>query len=261
MARKLAPILHISKHDILKNLDSGSSGFAYLARGVDLTAAGRIRKLGLTGDHHGAGEPARVPGGQARRPGHRDGRGRRPGAHAASRPPTTALSAPRTASSGWCSTGSGRRSSATRFPTATDGQNIKLTIDAAIQARTEDVLANVAQTYQPVGRDRDRDEPAQRADPRDGQLADGRPEQPGRSATHRPCRTWPPGFTYEPGSTFKAFTVAGALDGASGHARAPCSTCRSSSRWPTGRSRTPSRAAPRASRSPRSWRSRRTSAR
>ena len=32
-ARKLAPILDISKHDILKNLDSGSSGFAYLARG------------------------------------------------------------------------------------------------------------------------------------------------------------------------------------------------------------------------------------
>src|SRR3954467_842239 len=49
MARKLAPIIHSSKHDILHNLDSGSTGFAYLARDVDLSAAGRIRKLGVTG--------------------------------------------------------------------------------------------------------------------------------------------------------------------------------------------------------------------
>src|SRR4051794_9266383 len=49
MARKLAPVLHISKHDILHALESGSSGFAYLARDVDISAAGKIRKLKLTG--------------------------------------------------------------------------------------------------------------------------------------------------------------------------------------------------------------------
>src|SRR5215212_3850484 len=49
MAGKLAPILHTSKQDILDALDGGSSGFAYLARDVDLSAAGKMRKLDLPG--------------------------------------------------------------------------------------------------------------------------------------------------------------------------------------------------------------------
>src|SRR4029079_6266126 len=69
MARKLAPILHISQHDILKNLDSGSSGFDYLARDADLTAAGRIRKLGLTGVTTVPASRGGYPGGRAARPG------------------------------------------------------------------------------------------------------------------------------------------------------------------------------------------------
>src|SRR3954447_22420884 len=49
MARRLAPVLHISKQDILHALGDGSSGFAYLARDADLSAADKIRKLGLPG--------------------------------------------------------------------------------------------------------------------------------------------------------------------------------------------------------------------
>ena len=41
------------------------------------------------------------------------------------------------------------------------------------------------------------------------------------------------GFTYEPGSTFKAFTVAGALVGAPGHAEHDVQPADRDSRWPT----------------------------
>src|SRR3954451_9488042 len=48
-AKQLAPVLHTSESEVLKALGSGSSGFAYVARNVDLSAAGRIRKLDLPG--------------------------------------------------------------------------------------------------------------------------------------------------------------------------------------------------------------------
>src|SRR6476659_9469740 len=41
-AKRLAPIIHVSQGDILKLLADRSSGFAYLARQVDLSAKGRI---------------------------------------------------------------------------------------------------------------------------------------------------------------------------------------------------------------------------
>src|SRR5205814_7486067 len=94
--------------------------------------------------------------------------------------------------------------------TATDGQNIKLTLDAAIQTRTEDVLANVARTYQPLGAT------AIVMDPRNSQIlamANWPTVDPSNPAGASPqaLQNMATGFTYEPGSTFKAFTVAGAL--------------------------------------------------
>src|SRR4051794_2878660 len=46
VAHRLAPILDVSRKDILQALRGGSSGFAYLAREVDLSAAGKIHNLG-----------------------------------------------------------------------------------------------------------------------------------------------------------------------------------------------------------------------
>ena len=93
---------------------------------------------------------------------------------------------------------------------AQQGEDLRLTIDAGIQARTEEVLADLAQTYQP------RSATAIVMDPRNAQvlaMADWPsfdPTDPS-SASSEDLRSMATGFTYEPGSTFKAFTVAGAL--------------------------------------------------
>ena len=94
----------------------------------------------------------------------------------------------------------------------------RLTLDATIQDQAEQVLAEVGQTWQPKGATAIVMDPRQRRDPRAGQLAAGRtPTTPGDAPDYaRQDRAV--GATYEPGSTFKAFTVAGALRGRQGHA-------------------------------------------
>ena len=91
------------------------------------------------------------------------------------------------------------------------GEDLRLTIDAAIQERTEAVLSEVGQLYQPRGAT------AVVMDPRNGEVlamanwprvdANRISESPEYARQNRAV-----GFTYEPGSTFKAFTVAGAME-------------------------------------------------
>jgi cell division protein FtsI (penicillin-binding protein 3) len=209
MARKLAPILHISKHDILKNLDSGSSGFAYLAHEVDLSAAGRIRKLGLTGVTTVPASRRVYPEGKLA--------GQVIGTVGADGQGLTGLEAADNTMLGATNgeqrvvlDGLGKAIERNTISTATDGQNIKLTLDANIQAYTEQVLANVAQTYQPLGAT------AIVMNPRNAQvlaMANWPTVDPSDPAGASPqaLQNMATGFTYEPGSTFKAFTVAGAL--------------------------------------------------
>ena len=90
------------------------------------------------------------------------------------------------------------------------GTPVSLTLDANIQQRTEDVLGGGRASVQPKRRDGDRDGPAQRRDPGDGQLAAGQRQRPGGSSPEA-LQNRAVGFDYEPGSTFKALTVAGAL--------------------------------------------------
>ena len=103
-------------------------------------------------------------------------------------------------------------------------------------ARPRRSCASSAETYQPQRRDRDRHEPADRRDARDGQLAVGRTRATRPTRRRRSSANTATGFTYEPGSTFKAFTVAGALEDHKVTPAAPPSTCPPSSRSPTGRS-------------------------
>jgi cell division protein FtsI/penicillin-binding protein 2 len=91
------------------------------------------------------------------------------------------------------------------------GKSIQLTIDASIQDDVEDVLAQVGETYRPKGAT------AVVMDPRNGEiLALGNwPRVDANNAGAAPDYAHQDravGFNYEPGSTFKAFTVAGALE-------------------------------------------------
>ncbi len=92
------------------------------------------------------------------------------------------------------------------------GSDLQLTLDAAIQAQTEQVLDEVGATYQPDGAT------AIVMDPRSSEvlaMANWPPIDPSDPAgVEDPdlLGNLATGFTYEPGSTFKAFTVAGALE-------------------------------------------------
>ena len=91
------------------------------------------------------------------------------------------------------------------------GSNVTLTVDEAIQDKAEQVLAEVGETWRPRGAT------AIVMDPRDGALlalanwprvdANNPGDAPDYARQNRAV-----GATYEPGSTFKAFTVAGALE-------------------------------------------------
>ena len=91
------------------------------------------------------------------------------------------------------------------------GDDMRLTLDAAIQERTEAVLSEVGQTYTPAGAT------ALVMDPRTGAIlalanwprvdANNVAGAPEYAQQNRAVQ-----FNYEPGSTFKAFTIAGALE-------------------------------------------------
>ncbi|MCU0259262.1 MAG: penicillin-binding protein 2 [Solirubrobacteraceae bacterium] len=91
------------------------------------------------------------------------------------------------------------------------GAGLRLTLDAQVQARTEEVLQGVGETFRPKGAS------AIVMDPRSGHVlamanwprinANDPGSAPAWATQNRAV-----GFTFEPGSTFKAFTVAGALE-------------------------------------------------
>ena len=150
------------------------------------------------------------------------------------------------------SAGSPRTRSATRSSCATTsrtepGADIRLTLDASVQDRAEEVLAEVGEEWKPKGAT------AIVMDPRDGAIlalanwpqvnANAPGDAPDYARQNRAI-----GATYEPGSTFKAFTVAGALE--EGEVTPDTSsTSRRRSRSPTARSAR--RTTPATARSPR----------
>jgi cell division protein FtsI (penicillin-binding protein 3) len=208
-ARRLAPLMGVAESDVAGELSDRSSGYAVLAHKIDLRSADEIRQMDIQGI-------SLVP----------DSRRVYPQGELASQ----LIGAVNDENKGLTGLESGDQSvlggsdgeqrvvndavgNPIRLETvkqASTGSDIKLTIDAAIQARTEDALQEIGDTYSPQGATaivmdpRSSDVLAMANwppfDPTD--LADTSDSQLENRATN---------YTYEPGSTFKAFTVAAAL--------------------------------------------------
>jgi cell division protein FtsI/penicillin-binding protein 2 len=208
-AAKLAPILHLPGDVLLQKLSDRAKGFVYLRRQMDASAEDRVHKLRLDGIGTVV-EPRRTyPQGslasqvigsvgtdgyglsgleQSRNSTLRGDNGRERLVKDALGEPVSIVEVER----------------------AKAGQDMRLTLDAALQQRTESVLAQIGSTYRPRGAT------ALVMDPRTGQLlalanwprVDAN-DIGGAPAYARQDRAV--AASYEPGSTFKAFTVSGAL--------------------------------------------------
>ncbi|GAC1326104.1 MAG: penicillin-binding protein [Thermoleophilaceae bacterium] len=209
-AAQLAPLLGRTPDQLAGLLADRSRGFAYLARKLPLDQGNAIAKLKITGIDT-VDEPRRVY-------------------------PQGALAAQVIGAVGTDNYGlSGIEQSRERVLHGRDGrrrvvrdalgqpisivdqqrsqpgQGVQLTIDAAIQQRVESVLAGVGQAYSPRGAS------ALVMDPRNGEIlaiANWPPVDPQRPGAAPPFASQDRavGSSYEPGSTFKAITVAGALE-------------------------------------------------
>ncbi|HYZ29941.1 MAG TPA: penicillin-binding protein 2 [Thermoleophilaceae bacterium] len=210
VAAKVAPLLGMQEADVLKKISDSQKGFVFLKRKLQGLAGQKIEKLKIEGigtmmepkrtypqgslgsqligtvgtDNYGLSGleqllDKRLHGADGRRRVVRDALG----------DPISIVDAKR----------------------AEPGQNVKLTLDATLQERVEAVLADVGQTYRPTG------STALVMDPRSGAIlalanwprvdANDISAAPPYARQNRTVAA-----AYEPGSTFKAITVAGALE-------------------------------------------------
>jgi cell division protein FtsI (penicillin-binding protein 3) len=208
-AARLAPILKQPKGEVLEAL-TAESGFSYVAHKVDLATAAKVEAL----DIEGIGE---LPDSRRVYP-QGDMAGQVIGAVGSENQGLTGLEAGEESVLGG-SEGERRivrdaLGQPIRLETvheAEDGEDIQLTLDPVIQQEAERVLAGVGETYEPTGAT------AIVVDPRSSQvlaMANWPPVDPAdlSQVSNEDLMNKATGFNYEPGSTFKAFTVAAALE-------------------------------------------------
>jgi len=209
-AHKLAKVLDVDENEILGSLADRDSGFAYIERKADLDEAAKIRELDLPGIGMLPDSRRIYPQGELA--------SQLIGTVGIDNQGLTGLEA----SEDEVLHGTDGEREVVRdalgdelerntIAGAQTGADLRLTLDASLQAETERVLAGVARKYQPDGAT------AIVMDPRTSEvlamasLPGFDPEHPD-AASEDELRNMATGFTYEPGSTFKAFTVGGALE-------------------------------------------------
>jgi len=208
-AAKLAPILGEPKGEVLEAL-TVESGFSYLAHKVGLGTAAEVEALNLEGIGELPDSRRTYPQGEMA--------GQVIGAVGSQNQGLTGLEEGEESVLG--GTDGERRivNDALGEPIrqetvkeAEDGEDVQLTLDPVIQRETERVLAGVGETYAPTGAT------AIVVDPRSSQIlamANWPPVNPEdlSEISNEDLLNKATGFNYEPGSTFKAFTVAAALE-------------------------------------------------
>ena len=208
-ASRLEPLLDVSSDELLKGL-TAEGGFSYLAHKVDVTTAEEIKRLKLPGIGTLPDSRRTYPQGSLA--------GQVIGAVGTDNQGLSGLEAGEQSVLGGTdgqekivkdALGEPIRLDTVRA--ANDGHDIKTTLDSAIQARTEQIVASVGERYAAKG------VTAVVMDPHNSQvlaMANWPPVDLNDLANTDPhdLVNQATGFTYEPGSTFKAFTVAGALE-------------------------------------------------
>ena len=208
-ADELAPILDLDRDEVLRSL-TANSGFSYVAHKVSLEEAARVERLKLDGIGELPDTRRTYPQGEMA--------GQVIGAVGSENQGLTGLEQ---GEEGVLGGEDGERhvvkdalGDPIRLETvkdASDGEDVQLTLDPLVQEKTEQVLAEVGETYAPKGAT------AIVVDPTSAQIlamANWPPVDPGdlSSASNEDLLNRATGFTYEPGSTFKAFTVSAALE-------------------------------------------------
>jgi cell division protein FtsI/penicillin-binding protein 2 len=209
-AKRLAPLLDKPVETLAEKLSDRTQGFVYLARKLNAQAGERVKKLEIEGI--GVAD---------------DARRHYPEDELASQVIGTVgidnvgLSGIEQALNDTLAGSDGERRvvkdalgeavSLDQIKNERSGGDLKLTIDSSLQGQTEEVLGEVGQAFKPKAAT------AIVMDPRDGEIyamaswprvdANAVEEAPPWARANRAI-----GFTYEPGSTFKSITVAGALE-------------------------------------------------
>jgi cell division protein FtsI (penicillin-binding protein 3) len=208
-AAKLAPLLGIDEDDLVKKLARRDTGFVYLARSLPANQADKIAKLKLPGiqltQGHRRVYPHDVLASQLLGHVGTDGDGLSGLEYSEDKVLRGSDGERRLVKDAF-----GDSINIRDTKPAKPGARLELTIDAAIQQKVEDVLAGVGQQYRPKGAT------AIVMNPATGEIlalanwprVDA--NDPG-SAPPYALQNRAVGYTYEPGSTFKSITVAGAL--------------------------------------------------
>ena len=187
-------------------------------------------------DRDAAGEPARLPGGQARRPGDRHGRRRRPGADRARGRRGRRPAAAPTASARWCVDGLGKEIERNTITGAAARARHAAHARRRHPGADREVLAASARPTSRRARPRSSWTRATREILAMANWPTVDPSDPA-GATRRTLQNMATGLHLRARLDLQGVHRRRGAPGAAGHARAPRSTCRPRSRWPTGRSR------------------------
>src|SRR3954471_7706323 len=209
VAAQLAPLLGTDEATVLKKL-SQENGFVYLGRHVPGDMADRIAKLDIPGIDLTPGQRRAYPrdylASQVLGAVNMEGKGAS-GLEYSLDDRLRGVDGRRRV----VRDGVGEDVKVDTVKTAKPGAPVELSVDAAIQDKVEDVLKGIGKTYRPAGAT------AMVTNPQTGEVlalanwprvnANAPSAAPGYANQNRAV-----GYTYEPGSTFKAVTMAAALE-------------------------------------------------